>query len=79
MRALDTLTQHRAFVESELGPLHWGLPYTDSSYRICAFLTDRTYFDDDAAIKETGHWVSNTVEQFKRVFEVAETIELRER
>ena len=26
---LAALTQHRVSIESELGPLHWGLPYTD--------------------------------------------------
>ena len=79
-KVLDALAQHRAFVESELGPLNWGIPYSDGSHRICAFLSDRTCFDDDATIKETGHWLSNTVEEFRRVFEqVAETIELHER
>ena len=76
---LATLTQQRASVESELGPLHWGIPYTDHSYRICAFLSDRTCFDDDAVIAATRRWTDNTIEEFKRVFEqVAETIELSE-
>ena len=77
---LDALTQHRASIESELGPLHWGIPYTDQSYRICAFLSDRTCFDDDAVISATRRWTDDTIEEFKRVFErVAETIELHER
>ena len=77
---LDALTQHRAYVEAELGPLHWGLPYTDRSYRICAFLSDRTCFDDDAVITATRRWIDDTIEQFKRVFEqVAEKIGLSER
>lgn len=77
---LAALTQHRVFIESELGSLHWGLPYTDQSYRICAFLFDRTCFDDDAVIAETRRWIDNAIEKFKRVFEqVAETIELHER
>ena len=76
---LAALTQQRVFVESELGPLHWGLPYTDNSYRICAFLSDRTCFDDDAVIAATRRWTDNTIEEFKRVFgQVAETIELWE-
>ena len=74
--ALASLTQQRVFVESELGPLHWGLPYTDQSYRICVFLSDRTCFDEDAVIAETRRWIDNAIEKFKRVFEqVAETIE----
>ena len=77
---LAALTQQRVSIESELGPLHWGLPYTDGSYRICAFLSDRTCFDDDAVIAATRLWIDNTIEKFKRVFErVAETIELYER
>ena len=77
--ALDALTQQRAFVESELGPLHWGIPYADGSYRICAYLSDRTCFDDDTVIAETRRWTDNTIEQFKRVFEqVAETIDLND-
>ena len=77
---LDTLTRQRVFVESELGPLHWGIPYADQSYRICAFLSDRTCFDDDAVIAATRRWIDNAIEKFKRVFEqVAETIELHER
>ena len=77
---LDALTQQRVSIESELGPLHWGLPYTDGSYRICAFLSDRTCFDDDAVIAATRRWIDNTIEKFKRVFErAAETIELYER
>ena len=76
---LAALTQQRAFVESELGPLHWGLLYTDSTYRICAYLSDRTCFDDDTVIAETRRWTDNTIEQFKRVFEqVAETIDLND-
>ena len=76
---LAALTQHRASIESELGPLHWGILYTDYSYRICAFLSDRTCFDDDAMIAATRRWTDNTIEEFKRVFEqVAETIELHE-
>ena len=50
---LAALTQQRASIESELGPLHWGIPYTDHSYRICAFLSDCTCFDDDAVIAAT--------------------------
>ena len=77
---LTALTQHRMSVESELGPLHWGLPYTDRSYRICAFLSDRTCFDDDAVIAATRRWIDNAIERFKRVFEqIATTIELYER
>ena len=77
---LDALTQQRVSIESELGPLHWGIPYTDHSYRICAFLSDRTCFDDDAVIAATRRWTDNAIEKFKRVFEqVAETIELYER
>ena len=77
---LAALTQHRASIESELGPLHWGIPYTDGSYRICAFLSDRTCFDDDAVIAATRRWTDNAIEEFKRVFEqVAEMIELYER
>ena len=76
---LDALTQQRVSIESELGPLHWGIPYTDHSYRICAFLSDRTCFDDDAVIAATRRWTDNAIEKFKRVFEqVAETIELYE-
>ena len=78
--ALAALTQQRASIESELGPLHWGIPYTDHSYRICAFLSDRTCFDDDAVITATRRWTDDTIEEFQRVFEqVAETIELEER
>ena len=78
--ALAALTQQRVFVESELGPLHWGISYTDGSYRICAFLSDRTSFDDDAVIAATRRWIDNAIEGFTRVFEqVAETIELCER
>ena len=77
---LAALTQQRASIESELGPLHWGIPYTDHSYRICAFLSDRTCFDDDAVIAATRRWIDNAIEKFTRVFEqVAETIELYER
>lgn len=77
---LAALTQHRASIESELGPLHWGIPYTDQSYRICAFLSDRTCFDEDAVISATRRWTDDTIEEFKRVFgRVAETIELHER
>ena len=77
---LAALTQHRVSIESELGPLHWGTPYSDRSYRICAFLSDRTCFDDDAVIAATRRWIDNAIEKFKRVFEqVAETIELYER
>ena len=77
---LDALTQQRVSIESELGPLHWGIAYTDRSYRICAFLSDRTCFDDDAVIAATRRWTDNAIEKFKRVFEqVAETIELYER
>ena len=77
---LASLTQQRASIESELGPLHWGIPYTDRSYRICAFLSNRTCFDDDAVIAATRRWIDNAIEKFKRVFEqVAETIELQGR
>ena len=77
---LAALTQQRVSIESELGPLHWGIPYTDHSYRICAFLSDRTCFDDDAVIAATRRWIDNAIEKFTRVFEqVAETIELYER
>ena len=77
---LAALTQQRASIESELGPLHWGIPYTDHSYRICAFLSDCTCFDDDAVIAATRRWIDNAIEKFKRVFEqVAETIEIHER
>ena len=77
---LDALTQKRVSIESELGPLHWGIPYTDQSYRICAFLSDRTCFDDDAVVAATRRWIDNAIEKFKRVFkQVAETIELHER
>ena len=77
---LAALKQHRASIESELGPLHWDLLYTDRSYRICAFLPDRTCFDDDAVIAATRRWTENAIEEFKRVFgQVAETIELYER
>ena len=76
---LDALTQQRTSIESGLGPLHWGLPYTDKSYRMCAFLFDRTCFDDDAEITATRRWIDDAVEKFKRVFEqVADTIELHE-
>lgn len=76
---LAALTQHRVSIESKLGPLEWGIPYTDHSYRICAFLTDRTCFDDDTMIASTRSWTDDTIEEFKRVFEqVAETIELYE-
>lgn len=79
-KVLSALSQHRASIESELGPLHWGVEYTDGSYRICTLLRDRTSFDDDAAIAETRRWVDDTIEQFKRVFEqVAEKIELHAR
>ena len=77
---LAALTQHRVSIESELGPLEWGIPYADRSYRICAFLTDRTCFDDDRMIAATRSWTDYTIEEFKRVFQrVAETIELHER
>ena len=77
---LAALIQQRVSIESELGPLHWGIPYADSSYRIGAFLSDRTCFDDDAVIAATRRWIDNAIEKFKRVFEqVAETIELCER
>lgn len=77
---LAALTQQRVSIESELGPLHWGIPYTDDSYRICAFLSDRTCFDDDAVIAATRRWIDNAIEKFTRVFEqVAETIDLYER
>ena len=77
---LAALTLQGVSIESELGPLHWGIPYTDDSYRICAFLTDRTCFDDDAVITATRRWIDNAIEKFTRVFEqVAETIELYER
>ena len=77
---LATLTKQRASIESELGPLHWGIPYTDHSYRICAFLSDRTCFGDDAVIAATRRWTDNAIEEFKRVLEqVGETIELYER
>ena len=77
---LAARTQQRVSIESELGPLHWGIPYTDDSYRICAFLFDRTRFDDDAVIAATRRWIDNAIEKFTRVFEqVAETIELYER
>jgi len=76
---LAALTQHRESIESGLGPLHWGLPYTDRSYRICAFLFDRTRFDDDAVIAATRRWIDNEIKKFKRAFEqVAETIELQD-
>ncbi len=76
---LTALTQQRVSIESELGPLHWGIPYSDNSYRICAYLSDRTCFDDDAVIAATRRWIDNAIEKFKRVFEqVAETIELYE-
>ena len=76
---LATLTQQRASIESELGPLHWGIPYADRSYRICAFLSDRTCFDDDATIAETRRWASDAIEEFKRALDqVAESIELHE-
>ena len=77
---LDALTEHRSSIESELGLLHWGVQYTDGSYRICAFLCDRTCFDDDAVIAETRHWIDSKVEEFKRVFQqVAKAMELHER
>ena len=77
---LSALSQHRASIESELGPLLWGVEYTDGSYRICALLRDRTLFDDDAAMAETRRWIDNTIGEFKRVFEqVAEAIGLHER
>ena len=77
---LAALIHQRVSIESELGPLQWGIPYTYSSYRICAFLSDRTCFDDDAVIAATRRWIDNAIEEFKRVFEqVAETIELYER
>ena len=77
---LDALAQQRVSIESELGPLHWGVPYTDHSYRICAFLSDRTCFDDDAVIAATRRWIDNAIEKFNRVFkQVAETVELCER
>ena len=79
-KVLSALSQHRASIESELGPLHWGVVYTDGSYRIYALLRDRTPFDDDAAIAETRRWTDDTIEEFKRVFDqVAETIGLYER
>ena len=77
---LAALTPQRTSIESELGPLYWGIPYSDYSYRICAFLSDRTCFDDDAVIAATRRWIDNAIEKFKRVFEqVAETSELHER
>ena len=77
---LAALSQQRVSIESELGPLHWGIPYTDHSVRICAFLSDRTCFDDDAVITATRRWIDNAIEKFKRVFgRVAETMELHER
>ncbi len=76
---LTALMQQRVSIESELGPLSWGIPYSDNSYRICAFLSDRTCFDDDAVITATRRWTDNAIEKFKRVFgQVAETIELHE-
>ena len=77
---LAALIQHRASIESELGPLHWGIQYTDGSYRICTFLSDRTRFDDDTMIAATRRWIDNKIEKFKRVFQqVAKTTELHER
>ena len=77
---LAALSRQRVSMEAELGPLHWGFPYTDHSIRICAFLSDRTCFDDDAVIAATRRWIDNAVEKFKRVFgRVAETMELQER
>ena len=77
---LAALTQQRVSIEAELGPLYWGIPYSDNSFRICAFLSDRTCFDDDAVITATRRWIDNAIEKFKRVFEqVAETLELSER
>ena len=77
---LSALTQHRASIESELGPLHWGLSYTDGSYRICALLSDRTGFDDDTANAATRHWIDSRIEEFKPVFQqVAKTIGIYER
>ena len=76
---LAALTLQRASIESELGPLHWGIPYADRSYRICAFLSDRTCFDDDAVIAATRRWTDNAIGKFKRVLDqVAESIELHE-
>ena len=77
--ALATLTQRRASIESELGPLHWGILYTDHSYRVCAYLHDRTCFDDDATIAATRRCTDNAIEEFKRVFkQIAEMIGLHE-
>ena len=74
---LANLAPQRTSMESELGPLHWGIRYPDYSYRICAFLSDRTCFDDDAVIASTRRWIDDAIEKFKRVFDqVAESTEL---
>ena len=64
---LDALMKQQASIEEQLGRLYWGMTYTDRTDRICAFLFDRTCFDDDATINATREWITETLEAFNRV------------